>query len=105
MRSSPRDPPAAEDEAIARVVDVARDTGARVHVVHLSSASALPMIAAAKADGVAVSVETCPHYLVLRAEDVADGATPAKCCPPVRDDGQPRRVCGPGSPTAPSTSW
>jgi allantoinase len=79
-------PAAAEDRAIARVVEVARDTGARVHVVHLSSASALPVIAAAKADGVAVSVETCPHYLVLRAEDVADGATPAKCCPPVRDD-------------------
>jgi allantoinase len=78
-------PAAAEDSAIARVVEVARDTGARVHVVHLSSASALPVIAAAKAAGVEVSVETCPHYLVLSAEDVADGATPAKCCPPVRD--------------------
>jgi allantoinase len=79
-------PAAAEDTAIARVVDAARRTGARVHVVHLSSASALPAIAAAKADGVRLTVETCPHYLVLRAEDVPDGATPYKCCPPVRGD-------------------
>ncbi len=79
-------PPAAEDTAIARVVEAARRSGARVHVVHLSSASALPTIAAAKADGVHLTVETCPHYLVLRAEDVADGATPFKCCPPVRGD-------------------
>jgi allantoinase len=79
-------PAAAEDTAIARVVDAARRTGARVHVVHLSSASALPVIAAAKADGVRLTVETCPHYLVLRAEDVPDGATPYTCCPPVRGD-------------------
>ncbi|HTE74668.1 MAG TPA: allantoinase AllB [Actinomycetes bacterium] len=79
-------PPEAEDTAIAAVVDAARATGARVHVVHLSSASALPTIAAAKADGVRLTVETCPHYLVLRAEDVPDGATAVKCCPPVRGD-------------------
>jgi allantoinase len=79
-------PAAAEDTAIAGVVDAARRTGARVHVVHLSSASALPAIAAAKAAGVQLTVETCPHYLVLRAEDVPDGATPYKCCPPVRGD-------------------
>ena len=77
-------PAAAEDTAIARVVDAARRTGARVHVVHLSSASSLPTVAAAKADGVRLTVETCPHYLVLRAEDVPHGATPYKCCPPVR---------------------
>ena len=57
-----------------------------MHIVHLSSAGALPALAAAKADGVRVTVETCPHYLVLRAEDVPDGATPFKCCPPVRGD-------------------
>ena len=79
-------PPEAEDTAIAAVVDAARATGARVHVVHLSSASALPTIASAKADGVRLTVETCPHYLVLRAEDVPDGATAVKCCPPVRGD-------------------
>jgi allantoinase len=79
-------PPEAEDAAIAAVVDAARASGARVHVVHLSSASALPTIAVAKADGVRLTVETCPHYLVLRAEDVPDGATAFKCCPPVRGD-------------------
>ena len=77
-------PAAAEDAAVAQVVDVARRTGARVHVVHLSSAGALPAVRAAKADGVRLTVETCPHYLVLAAEDVPDGATPYKCCPPVR---------------------
>ncbi|HEX7189192.1 MAG TPA: allantoinase AllB, partial [Actinomycetes bacterium] len=79
-------PPEAEDRAIAAVIDAARQTGARVHVVHLSSAGSLPALAAAKADGVRVTVETCPHYLVLRAEDVPDGATAFKCCPPVRGD-------------------
>ena len=79
-------PAEAEDAAIAAVVDAARTTGARVHVVHLSSASALPTVVAAKADGVRLTVETCPHYLVLRAEDVPDGATAFKCCPPVRGD-------------------
>ncbi len=77
-------PAAAEDVAVSRVVRAARATGARVHVVHLSSASALPAVAAAKADGLRLTAETCPHYLVLRAEDVPDGATPYKCCPPVR---------------------
>ena len=79
-------PASAEDRAIDAVIDAARRTGARLHVVHLSSAAALPALAAAKADGVRVTVETCPHYLVLRAEDVPDGATPFKCCPPVRDE-------------------
>jgi allantoinase len=79
-------PAAAEDSAIAAVIETARRTGARAHVVHLSSAGALPELAAAKAEGVRVSVETCPHYLVLRAEDVPDGATTFKCCPPVRGD-------------------
>jgi len=79
-------PAAAEDAAIVAVLDASRRTGARVHVVHLSSASALPTIAAAKADGVDVTVETCPHYLVLAAEQVPDGATAFKCCPPVRGE-------------------
>jgi allantoinase len=78
-------PGAAEDSAIARLIAAARTTGARVHVVHLSSAAALPMLAAARADGVAVTVETCPHYLALTAEEVPDGDTRFKCCPPVRE--------------------
>lgn len=78
-------PPAAEDTAIDNVLDAAKRTGARVHIVHLSSAGSLPAIAAAKADGGRVTVETCPHYLVLDAAAVPEGATSFKCCPPVRD--------------------
>ena len=54
--------------------------------MHLSSAAALPAVRAAKADGLPVTAETCPHYLTLRAEDVPDGATQFKCCPPIRDE-------------------
>jgi allantoinase len=78
-------PPAAEDRAVAAVLGVARRTGARVHILHLSSAHALPLLAAAKRDGVRVSAETCPHYLALSAGEVPDGATEYKCCPPIRD--------------------
>jgi allantoinase len=77
-------PPASEDSAIRLVIDTARRTHGRAHVVHLSSASALPDLHAARADGVDISVETCPHYLALAAEDVPDRATEFKCCPPIR---------------------
>jgi allantoinase len=82
LRSRPR---GAENLAVARVVELARRTGARVHVLHLSSADALPMIASARRDGVGLTVETCPHYLTFDAEDIPDGATPLKCCPPIRE--------------------
>jgi allantoinase len=79
-------PHRAEDVAVAAVLDAARRTGARVHVVHLSSGAALPLLESARAEGVRVTVETCPHYLVLCAEEVPDGSTAFKCCPPIRDD-------------------
>jgi allantoinase len=78
-------PPAAEESAIARLAAAARDTGARVHVVHLADGDALPMLRAARADGVRITVETCPHYLTFAAEEVPAGATPFKCCPPIRE--------------------
>jgi allantoinase len=77
-------PGEAETTAVARVLDVARRTGVRVHILHVSSAAVLPLLAAARADGVAVTAETCPHYLALAAEDIADGATEFRCCPPIR---------------------
>ena len=77
-------PPGAEDAAIAGLLAAAGRHGARVHVLHLASASALPIIAAARAEGVRVSAETCPHYLTFCAEEVPDGATEFKCCPPIR---------------------
>jgi allantoinase len=78
-------PPAAEEAAISRLIAAARDTGARVHVVHLADGDALPMLRRAKAEGVRITVETCPHYLTFAAEEVPDGATPFKCCPPIRE--------------------
>ena len=78
-------PPAAEHAAIDVLVRLARDTGARVHIVHLASADALPAIATARAEGVPITVETCPHYLTFCAEEIADGATPYKCAPPIRE--------------------
>ncbi|MGQ0843622.1 MAG: allantoinase AllB [Sporichthyaceae bacterium] len=78
-------PAAAEVAAVRAVLDASRRTGARVHILHLSAAAALPSLAAARAEGVPVSVETCPHYLTLDAASVPPGATEFKCCPPVRD--------------------
>jgi allantoinase len=78
-------PGTAEESAIGGLIEAARDTGARVHVVHLADGDALPMLRAARADGVRISVETCPHYLTFAAEQVPDGATSFKCCPPIRE--------------------
>lgn len=78
-------PNAWEDAAIAMMIELIRETGCRVHVVHLSSATALPLIRRAKADGLPLTVETCPHYLCLEAEEVPDGATEFKCAPPIRE--------------------
>jgi allantoinase len=74
-----------ENLAVAEVIEAARQTGGHAHVVHLSSSDALPMIASARREGVRVTAETCPHYLTLAAEQIADGATAAKCSPPVRE--------------------
>jgi allantoinase len=77
-------PAAAEVEAIEMMVRLCRETGCRVHIVHLSAAEALPVLRAAKAERLPITVETCPHYLTFAAEEIPDGATQFKCCPPVR---------------------
>ncbi|WP_026553946.1 allantoinase AllB [Arthrobacter sp. 35W] len=82
LHSRPR---GAENIAIAEVIERARWTGARAHILHLSSSDALPMIESAKADGVHLTVETCPHYLTLTSEEIPNGATAFKCCPPIRE--------------------
>jgi allantoinase len=82
LHSRPR---GAENLAIAQVIELARWTRARAHVLHLSSSDALPMIRSARADGVSLTVETCPHYLTFTAEEIPDGATQFKCCPPIRE--------------------
>jgi allantoinase len=78
-------PRAWEDAAIALLIALCRETRCPVHIVHLASASALPMIRRAREDGLPLTVETCPHYLCLDAEAIADGATAFKCAPPIRD--------------------
>lgn len=77
-------PESAEVSAVRAVVEASRATGCRTHVVHVAAGSALPLLRAAHDDGVPVSAETCPHYLTFIAEQVPDGATAFKCCPPIR---------------------
>ncbi len=81
-------PPAAEDEAIALVAEVARRSGARAHIVHLSSAGGLEILERAEN----VTAETTPHYLFFDAEDVPDGATEFKCAPPIREHANRERL-------------
>jgi allantoinase len=77
-------PGAAERSAVEQVIRLARETGARVHILHVSSADCLEPLAAAQAEGLRVTAETCPHYLTLAAEQVPEGETAYKCCPPIR---------------------
>jgi allantoinase len=77
-------PGAAETEAVALLLSLAEKHRARAHVVHVSSGATIPLLAAARARGVQVSAETCPHYLHFTSEDVPDGATEYKCAPPIR---------------------
>ena len=78
-------PREAENEAIALLVRLGREFGARIHIVHVSSADALALLREAKDAGGAVTAETCPHYLIFAAEEIADGATEFKCAPPIRE--------------------
>ena len=78
-------PRAAEDEAVALMIRLGRETGCRVHIVHHSSADSLESLRAARAAGSQITAETCPHYLHFAAEDIPDRATEFKCCPPIRE--------------------
>jgi allantoinase len=78
-------PPEAEVDAIRMIVRLAREFSARVHIVHVASADASEEVARAKAAGVAITAETCPHYLTFDAEEIPDAATEFKCAPPIRE--------------------
>ena len=82
LKSRPR---ASENEAVALMIRLCRQTGARVHIVHHSSSDVLPLLKSAREEGLPMTVETCPHYLTFAAEEIPDGATHFKCCPPVRE--------------------
>jgi len=81
LRSRPDE---AELAAIRLMLSLCREYGFRLHIVHLSTSQALQELRAARFEGLALTVETCPHYLHLSAETIADGATLNKCAPPIR---------------------
>jgi allantoinase len=79
-------PDAAEVEAIALLIHLAEEFQTPIHIVHLASAQALPLLAEARRRGVPITVETCAQYLWFTAERIPDGATEFKCAPPIRDE-------------------
>jgi allantoinase len=83
-----------ENQAIRLMIDLCREYGCRVHIVHLSSADALPMIGAARAAGLPLTVETCPHYLYFAAQHIPDGDPRFKCAPPIREQENRERLWG-----------
>lgn len=87
-------PRSAEDQAVALILRLCQDSGARAHIVHLSSADALPLLRRARDAGVPLSAETCPHYLSFAAESIPDGATAFKCAPPIREAANRERLWG-----------
>jgi allantoinase len=78
-------PKSAENDAVALMIRLSREFDTRVHIVHLSSAEAVPLLRDAQAEGVKITAETCPHYLHFAAEEIPAGATEFKCCPPIRE--------------------
>ena len=82
LKSRPRE---AENEAVAMMIRLCRETGCRVHIVHHSSSDALALLRNARRFGLPITAETCPHYLHFAAEEIADRATEFKCCPPIRE--------------------
>ena len=75
----------AEVEAIQRATLLAREAGAKLHIVHVSSGRGVALAAEARARGADVSIETCPHYLFFTEDDVERLGAIAKCAPPLRD--------------------
>lgn len=78
-------PKEAENQAIALMIQLCREYRTRTHIVHLSSSDALTPIFHARAEGLPITAEACPHYLYFVAEEIPDGRTDFKCAPPIRD--------------------
>ena len=81
-----------ELEAIRLALDLAGETRCKLHVVHVSSAAGVRLVADAARAGTDVTCETCPHYLVLTGEDAERLGAPAKCAPPLRADAERRAL-------------
>ena len=97
-------PDEAELSAIRMMLSLCRQYDFRLHIVHLSSGQALPELRAARSEGLPVSVETCPHYLHLVAENIPDAATLCKCAPPIRSR-ENREVLWQGTAERESLIW
>jgi allantoinase len=89
LRSRPDE---SELDAIALMIDLCREYGVHIHIVHLSSADALELLRQARVEGLPISAETCPHYLYFSAEGIPGGATLLKCAPPIRSAGNRERL-------------
>src|SRR6266550_4569568 len=85
-------PRAAELEAVELMLDLCRETGCPVHIVHVSAADTLERLRRARDAGLRVTAETCPHYLTFAAEEILDGATAWKCAPPIRERSNRERL-------------
>jgi allantoinase len=85
-------PQAAEVEAIEALAELVRRHGTATHVLHLAAGDAMAALLGAQDDGLPITAETCPHYLILCADEVADGDTAAKCAPPIRDAANRERL-------------
>jgi allantoinase len=78
-------PKAAENEAVALLIQLCREYRTRTHIVHLSSSDALAPLFHARAAHLPITAETCPHYLYFVADEIPSGATAFKCAPPIRE--------------------
>ena len=87
-------PPAAEAQAIASAIELARAAGAALHIVHVSTRRGAEIVAEARADGIDVSCETCPHYLAFGEEAIVRLGPAAKCAPPLRAEAERRALGG-----------
>lgn len=85
-------PAGAEVRAIEMMVGLCRESGSRVHIVHVATGEALPLLRAARGEGLAISAETCPHYLAFAAEEIGEGRTEFKCAPPIRGKAERERL-------------
>ncbi|MEO8447908.1 MAG: allantoinase AllB, partial [bacterium] len=83
LESRPRE---MENKAIRLLIDLSREYDYHIHIVHLSSSDAIGIIKKAKAEGVKITVETCPHYLFFSSENIDDNDTRFKCTPPIREN-------------------
>jgi len=86
-----------ENDAIDMMIDLNREVKSNgldchVHIVHLSSSEAIANIEAARDEGISLTIETCPHYLTLASENIPDGKTLFKCCPPIREEENRQRL-------------